>query len=335
MRVFLQKLFWLVSALLIINVCCHFINIWLLDKQVHEISGSETVFVGDSHIVTSIIPEQLDKTLNLATTGELYFVTYYKIRKLLEEGDGAITRVIIGYSYHNLSSFYDEMPSNDRWFRTQFRDVYSFIPVWKIASLDQVAISGLVTSAYKEHYFTLKSVNPHFVSGWDGRPYRLDKADLEYRIDQQYYSYGTVRSKDSMQIFWRSRIIEVCLEHHTKPILMTTPLRPEYRNRVPDSFRSIKDSLAAIYLAQGASYYDYAALTLADSMWYDYNHLNQYGAADFTSRIKGVLSSDDQVNAQDGGRRGILCRVWSAQRKWGRYVAKSHGSQVYRKELGK
>lgn len=64
------------------------------------------LITGDSHTQTSIDPEFLQNAVNLSSSGENYFYTYYKLAHFLRLNQN-IRSVILGFAPHNIMKTYD------------------------------------------------------------------------------------------------------------------------------------------------------------------------------------------------------------------------------------
>ena len=72
----------------------------------------KNVYLGDSHIQYAINDSIIPNSLNLATTSESFYFSYYKL-KLLLDNNPAVENVYLGFSYHSLSNYYERFISGD------------------------------------------------------------------------------------------------------------------------------------------------------------------------------------------------------------------------------
>ena len=66
----------------------------------------QTVFIGDSHIEMGIDDRLFPRSVNLAKSSDGYIYSYAKLKIILTTHP-QIRRVLLGYSYHNLSSYFN------------------------------------------------------------------------------------------------------------------------------------------------------------------------------------------------------------------------------------
>ena len=86
---------------------------YLIDEHNRELKierNVESVFFGDSHIEMAINDSLTLNSMNFGLQSESYYFTYYKIRFLLKHKH-SVRKIYVGFSYHNLSSYYDDYVS--------------------------------------------------------------------------------------------------------------------------------------------------------------------------------------------------------------------------------
>ena len=66
----------------------------------------ELLFLGDSHITYSVIDSLVPNSLNLSKRSEPYYYTLQKLKFVSKKIK--IRKIILGYSDHNISAYYDE-----------------------------------------------------------------------------------------------------------------------------------------------------------------------------------------------------------------------------------
>lgn len=65
------------------------------------------VFLGDSHVRYAVYNNLLSHSINLANSSESIYFSYYKLKQLLKANQ-SIETVYLGFSYHNISDYYDQ-----------------------------------------------------------------------------------------------------------------------------------------------------------------------------------------------------------------------------------
>ena len=64
------------------------------------------VFLGDSHVRYALNDSLLKNSINLGNSSESVYFSYYKLDQLLKSKH-SIETVYLGFSYHNISDYYD------------------------------------------------------------------------------------------------------------------------------------------------------------------------------------------------------------------------------------
>ena len=94
----------IMTLYLVINFC---INNYMIEKSAYKLPKGKTVLVlGDSHLKSGLNPKVATSCANICIGGEPYFLTHDKLKFLKERNQ--LDTVIIGFGYHNVSSFQDE-----------------------------------------------------------------------------------------------------------------------------------------------------------------------------------------------------------------------------------
>ena len=88
--------------------------IWItnLSSEYQLKSDIRNIYIGDSHIEKAINDSIMPNSLNLGTTSESFYFSYYKL-KLLLNNNPHVKKVYLGFSYHNLSNYYEKFISGD------------------------------------------------------------------------------------------------------------------------------------------------------------------------------------------------------------------------------
>ena len=77
------------------------------EAEFHQLSGSlDYLIMGGSHGEDAIDPFVLGNAFNYALRGENYVLTYYKLKRIVEEDAVEIRSLILHFDYHSFSSFW-------------------------------------------------------------------------------------------------------------------------------------------------------------------------------------------------------------------------------------
>ncbi len=252
-----------------------------------------TFLIGDSHIMTDILPDEAQGRFNLGNHGEPYYISYLKVKKLLNTCKAQQRTIILGMGPQNFSNFNDLKLQIPKYAKAIYKDYYplllespSFFKDWKMPYDKRMYYKTIIKTMCLYPHKNHKAWLGHF----EGRSYRLAMADLDKTIKRHYYAESDTLcriSKIAMQAL--DSIITLCGKENVHLIVLTTPLHRQYRKAVPDLFQKQFETMLNTCHEKGIEVFDYSQLNLPDTLFYDYDHLNQKGAAIFTQILKEDL----------------------------------------------
>lgn len=229
---FLLFIFFLV-ALLYVNVSLF--NRYKVDNHV------TTAFIGDSHIEVSADDKIIKNSINLSQSSELYIYSYYKIKGLLKSNP-SIKKIYLGFSYHNLSSYYYNVVFGKSGKSVSIRYFY-ILP--HLEQLDHLQRNNYQLSAYLKSVVTTGTKN--IIAGKHGYSFlgqyenpmvnstAIPKS-MDKRIRFQYYSNGKLDHFSDENIYYLKQIINFCKTNKIDLVLLNTPLHPYYKERIPKTY---------------------------------------------------------------------------------------------------
>lgn len=253
-----------------------------------DIEEAKIVIAGDSRMMTSIDPEKIDSSVNIAQNSESYVITYHKLKRVLEHNE-SVEQIVLGFSYPSFSAYLDGIFNGD----IATTDVLTRI--YPLMSLEDFTVLEVDEEKYYQVLFKNLFVYPHinhqkYMGGFSRLEYGLDKADLESVILRHYYD------EDSNNIGispvaekYLDSIILLAEEEEVELILVNVPLQEDYLEQIPENFRKYYEEVKQECISEGVEVLDYGDLPMEDRYFKDYNHLDYEGATYFTSIIKQEL----------------------------------------------
>ena len=109
-KIFIKKIIFFFTILLSIVIAAFILLNLYHDLFLNEVklsSNITTIFIGDSHIQTAINDSLIENSINISTTAESYYFSYYKLQRYLP-ANPQIKRIYLGFSYHNFSNYYED-----------------------------------------------------------------------------------------------------------------------------------------------------------------------------------------------------------------------------------
>lgn len=254
-----------------------------------------TVIAGDSHTMWSIDDRKLNGVRNISLNAEGYIYTYAKLAHLLKQGN-RMEKLYLGFSFHNLSGYYDDYIYGKRslhFFHRYIRilELKDYMTLLvsnpkNIITMSPILLRKGLEMLFKRNYTPLGS----FPS--ESMVQKLDHGKMRKRILEQYYQNDSVAPFSKMNVEYLNRIIDLCKENGIKIIAITTPQHSSYNISVP---REYIDAYKHFIAVHNLPVYDFSGLTMADSCYLpDGDHVNSYGAPMVTEYFKKYLEKEEQ-----------------------------------------
>ncbi len=245
MRGFLVKIGILTSIFLFFILGFLTYGSFKTDRLIRERIQPETkiLFMGDSHVMQAIQDAVIPQSLNISTTGESYIFTYYKLKRILDLGLD-IEEVYLGYSYHNLSSYYDALIDGEKSIHAGSKRFYFLSPAGMLEFLylnygkTGVLLSNSLKQIYEvDDYVEIRKYVGCFLNEFS--MVSVIDSSVNKRIQSQYYTTFGLRAKSNNNLKYLKKIAELCKEREIDLVLFNTPLHQSYINRVPKYYKDL------------------------------------------------------------------------------------------------
>jgi len=263
-----------------------------LDDNIH------TIICGDSHTKTALNDSVIPNSLNISHSSEHYLYTY-NVLKVLLRNNPQVRTVILGFSFHNMSSYYDDNLFEPE--KTQY-----MYPRY-ISVLDRKAFSTILTSNVRGFVRDIKDiyqgVNRHIGAkelsqyGFIGGFYDSDRANkndstLRRALMEHYYNPDqSLQGFSTFQLLYLRSISDLCREANVRLILMNCPVSREYRAQIPAKFIANYYGIAEEYENAFMDYHDYF---VPEESYGDGDHLNKSGSKLFSLYFLNQKKSENE-----------------------------------------
>lgn len=243
----------------------------------------EEVFMGDSHVRYAVNDNLLKHGVNLANSSESTYFSYFKLKQILKS-NSSIKTVYLGFSYHNLSAYYDQYTygrysvAHNYFYHLPLKEQLQIMK-WSFKRLPSFLIN-IFKSGIKS--WMNKNI---FRGGFDNTYTNVSASEstMNERLRFQYYSDGELNSFSNVNINYLDNIINLCNKRNIKLIILNTPLHNYYRLKTPRKFVDKYDSL--IY-SKNITIMDLSQIELADYCFQpDGDLVSKEGAAETTNEI--------------------------------------------------
>lgn len=270
-------------------VLIYFFNSRSIDVNGYSTSKS-VIFVGDSHTAAAINPQFYPNSVNIASTGEPYLITYQKLSYVLNTSE-KIDTVYLGFSYHNISKSIDYKFEENDWAKKQLGSsyMYSSISDFRNTNINR----EVLYSVFMKNFLLVPKIShfKDFGEGYMKREANLTEANIESKIKRQFFHKDSLSGISFQNIKYLEKIIEMCNERDKVLILIGTPLTKEYQRRIPDIYIEEYELLSKrlIDLFQIKISNNFELDNQTEEWFYDHNHLSHVGADYYTSLLKNTF----------------------------------------------
>lgn len=278
----------------------------------------KTLIVGNSYLMTGLIPEILPNAVNGAKRAEILPFTYEKI-KFICDNNPQIKNVIISLSYFSFTKE-REHTLREKQSVQYYCDSYFSLYDQRLKEITRVPISayfiawskytlGIPFEISKELGRYLKIVmgiqeyyTYPFWGGFQVIPQREKDLHLAERIEAHFDSSRSEIEESNILIDYFDRINKYCNEREIRLIAINTPKVKGYEEMVPSSY---KESLKKIiedmeHKNKDFLYLDYSEIGMETKFMRDADHLNYEGALLFSEMLKQdietILEGDNYDN---------------------------------------
>ncbi len=281
MKSFLIKLASFVLVPLLTLLVVYGLKQLSINQTFKDLSQTYTVvLVGDSQI-QRVNPEYFGvPTLNFAGSGEPYFVSYAKLKRLLDGEDHAIQTVILGVSPHNFSPAYQRLtqPQTSEGQRT-LKAYLHLMDLWESSNFQLPGI--LFNPSFHKAFFK----TPEWEGLIESSHENPDEAIISKNL--KMFSAEGEPIDSSHQMRYLEAIIALCNDHNVKLIALSTPVHSRFAEQIPREYEELLSTF--IQNHPQLEHMDLRSVDLDPSFYSDGNHLNRKGAALISQRISTYI----------------------------------------------
>jgi hypothetical protein len=254
-----------------------------VDGRLQEIARKNSILImGDSQM-QKFSPDLIDGDAeNVASSGEHYFVTYSKLRKMLAAKDHKIHTILLGVSLHNFAPMFVNHFDPDHvegkitvQHQMFFYDLFDneFIQPYKLI-LDKNFFLGVIKGPVWGHDVFTQS-NP------DGR---LLDWEMKFIFD------GTVKENLSQwQPFYLDKIVELCKQENISLVFVSSPVHQYYKSHVNPAYYQTLQKVLSDH--GNLLHMNFLIDSTQSTYMSDVNHLNKEGAEVYTRKINLELKN--------------------------------------------
>lgn len=283
----------LITSTLLINNSLNKKAVFKIDSQVNYI------VLGHSHPECAFNDDLISGVANFAESGESYFYTYFKTRKILEQNKYVKT-VFIEFTNDQLNSHKDDWIWTDEFLSNKYTKYAPFINLEAHELLISNNTSGFINNlaiGFNKNLSSILQSKLDYTQRIGGYHF-LDK-----QINDSVYK-KTLKTKDRNiksrlplnNIEYLSKLVSYCIAHGKNVYLIRSPLHQKnldlknekvFQEVLKDKFNNIE-------------FLDFVNFPLSDFEFADLEHLNFKGAEKFSLWFNRLLETGllEQLNKQ-------------------------------------
>lgn len=260
-------------------------------------SNVSTIYIGDSHIELAIDDRIIPNSKNFATSSESFYFSYFKL-KILLKNNPFIKKVYLGFSYHNLSNYYDKFIYGNYapviapkyFFLLPFNE-QSKIFYWNKYDLLPFMISVTKCGIHKIIYNYYHSYRGGYSNNFTST--MAANSSIDARINFQFYNSNGLNPFSKINIYYFSKIVALCKSKNVDLYALNTPLNNYYIKKVPLEY---KIKLNKIIVNEQVKYIDLSNLKFEKKFFIpDGDHVSKLGAEATSHELSKARKDNDDV----------------------------------------
>ena len=291
MKRFIKKIFYYLIGLILLLLTNVTYNTIKSNSAELKMKKSSVLIIGDSHPLKAIDPNLFINANNICQGAENYIISYWKLKKILSLYTP--DTIIIGFSNHNISEFNDIKFYKKKYAATMFKRVFLIHDFKGLKKLNNTfKINKKEYYMFILKYFCLypKFNHIHFIGTYENSKIS-EITNAEERANRHFYNDDTDLSYDfsKTNISYLDSIILTCKINNIIPILVQAPVHKSYYNLIPEKNKNKYEFLKEKY----SNYLiNFDQRNYHDSLFYDSDHLNEYGAKLFTKQLINTMKKN-------------------------------------------
>jgi len=290
MKKFIHKIGFASLGLVLFMFFNYCLNSYFIKNQQTELD-SRVLLMGGSHINSGLNPIYISNSQNLATSGETYFDTFYKLKYLVNNPNNDIATVVFGFGYNNICGLNDDKYIKEPMSIKYIGRNYPIIPFNVFNSIGVNKIGYLKTIIRKMCLYPRVKHEEFLGKGFNYRLPNLSKSDAVKRVQWHYYLNDKVRKESERDIKYLDSIINFASVNNIKLIALNIPQREEYYSAIPEVIKRKYNEIRKSLIERDIRLIDLLEMELDSSSFANHDHLSDKGAKIISKIVSDSLSS--------------------------------------------
>ena len=255
-------------------------------------SDKSTIFIGDSHIENAINDSIIPHSKNMGSNSEFFYFSYYKLKQLLKDNP-TIKQVYLCFSFHSLSSYYDDAVISGEYSPFIASRYYFSFPIkeqirliyWNKNNLP-FFIKTVIKTGIKQ---SLENEFRPFIGSFSNNFNETNAIDsiMDNRLLHIYYENDRLKSFSEINIHYFNEIIKLCKKEGVDFTVVNTPINEYLLKKIPNKY---KNKLNELVKTNQLNYIDLSNLELSDNCFFsDGDHVSSLGAEKTSLKLKEII----------------------------------------------
>lgn len=237
-KIILFILFPATIGAIIFTLLTYYVSYKLSNYEIDQYQNC--IFIGDSHIEVAINDQFCKNIKNIACSSESIYYSYFKLEKILNNNSN-IRYIYLGFSYHNISNYYDDVIYGDKSFyiAPRYFALLNYKEQIKILLINVNSLSLFVKRTIKEYINIIFFSKMNYIGGYKNNFFNTNVIDIsvDKRIKYQFYNGNhAMRSFSDINIYYLFKIKRLCKDKNVMLILINTPLHSKYYQKIPINY---------------------------------------------------------------------------------------------------
>lgn len=275
----------LLSLILVLD----FTSAWFINKKANFklVSNPKYLIIGHSHSECAFNDSLIAGFKNISESGESYFYSYFKVKKLLEQNKGVET-MFVEFTNNQIDADMDEWIWDDKHISNRYPKFSPFMTFEDNMLLLKNNPKGYLNAfshSNKRKMNAIISQEYDYSKVLGGYLYLVrDKTDSLLAHSNHFNIKSKLKATNSMHnisvanLLYLDKIIKLCKDYKVKIVLVRSPQHQEYEGYINEP--KYKAVLKRYY--NDIDYIDFSSFPLSNSAFGDFEHLNHKGARIFS-----------------------------------------------------
>lgn len=293
MRYFINRiLIFILSIIILIGLVIMSTNIKINNKHIFNLSKNiKFIILGHSHPEGAFNDSLIANSKNLAQSGELYFYTYLKTKKILSENK-QIKIVFLEFTNNEIINDMEKWTTSEdqlvyripKYAPIMNKDDYQYIipknPIAFLKAMPVVFRNNMNTLVFNyKDYMIANDWGKYF---YNNRHYvdSLLKSNKKIGVNNDYLKINNIN------LFYLNKIIKYCKNNHVELYLMRSPFHKE-----EPVYLANESKFSTILKTKFAkqTFLDFKNFPLLNNEYGDLDHLNYKGSKKFSLFFNNLL----------------------------------------------